>query len=175
MAETDQPSLADVPIPQIDELDLTAHGVFQHFVASGRRGQLLTFLLALDRLDKWAVDFNEMTSPQAFDIQLYLQDLSRFVAASSEVLHRVPREFAEVLAHLTTTRCMYLIRYVSQNNPDFLDGLAFLIESDGGADPNLVAIRRRFEAFSKARLLGEIFSGKRLHRIVSIMGSYTDE
>ncbi len=116
-----------------------------------------------------------MTSPQAFDIQLYLQDLSRFVAASSEVLHRVPREFAEVLAHLTTTRCMYLIRYVSQNNPDFLDGLAFLIESDGGSDPNLVAIRRRFEAFSKARLLGEIFSGKRLHRIVSIMGSYTDE
>lgn len=175
MSEGEQQSLADVAIPQIGELDLTAHGVFQHFVSSGRRGQLLTFLLALDRLDKWAVDFNEMTSPQAFDIQLYLQDLGRFVAASAVVLHRVPREFAEVLAHLTTTRCMYLIRYVAQNNPQFLDSLAMLIEAGGATEPNLVAIRRRFEAFSKARLLGEIFSGKRLHRIVSIMGSYADE
>lgn len=175
MADTDPSSFADVKIPPIDDLDLTAHGVFQHFVASGRRGQLLTFLMALDRLDQWAVDYSEMTSPQAFDIQLYLQDLARLVEASSLVLHRVTREFSEVLAHLTTTRCMYLIRYVAQVNPKFLDGLAFLIESEGDANPNLAAIRRRFEAFSKARLLGEIFSGKRLHRIVSIMGSYTDE
>jgi hypothetical protein len=175
MSMADQMPLVEPHIPQIDELDLTAHGVLQHFVSSGRRGQLLTFLLALDRLDKWAVDFNEMTSPQAFDIQLYLQDLSQFVGASTAVLHCVPREFAEVLAHLTTTRCMYLIRYVAQGNPQFLDNLAFLIESEGEVDPNLAAIRRRFEAFSKARLLGEIFSGKRLTRIVSIMGSYTDD
>jgi hypothetical protein len=175
MADEEQTSLANVPIPQIDKLDLTAHGVFQHFAGSGRRGQLLTFLLALDRLDKWAVDFNEMTSPNAFDIQLYMQDLSKFVLSSSLVLHRVSREFSEVLAHLTTTRCMYVIRYVSQTNPRFLDALALLIESDEGVDPNLIAIRRRFEAFSKARLLGEIFSGRRLHRIASIMGSYRDE
>lgn len=168
-------SLAELPIPPIDDLDLTAHGVFQHFVANGRRGQLLTFVLALDRLDRWAVDYNEMTSPKKFDIQLYLQDLGDFVQASAAVLHRVPREFAEVLAHLTTTRCMYLIRFVSQHNKQFLDTLAFLIETEGGRSPSLSAIRRRFEAFSKARLLGEIFSGKRLNRIVSIMGSYRDE
>jgi hypothetical protein len=171
MVDEEQASLGNVPIPQIEKLDLTAHGVFQHFAGSGR----LTFLLALDRLDKWAVDFDEMTSPDAFDIQLYMQDLSRFVLSSSMVLHRVSREFSEVLAHLTTTRCMYVIRYVSQNNPRFLDALALLIESDDRSDPNLIAIRRRFEAFSKARLLGEIFSGRRLHRIASIMGSYKDE
>jgi hypothetical protein len=174
MAEPEE-SLRDIAIPAIEEVDLRAHAVFQHFVTSARRGQLLTFLLALDRLDRWAVDYNEMTSPQVFDIQLYLQDLARVVEEGAKVLHRVPREFAEVLAHLTTTRCMYLIRYVSQHNPQFLDSLAFLIESDGGADPNVAAIKRRFEAFSKARLLGEIFSGKRLDRIVSIMGSYRDE
>lgn len=175
MPDTDSSSFADIKIPPIDDLDLTAHGVFQHFVASGRRGQLLTFLLALDRLDRWAVDYNEMSSPQAFDIQLYLQDLARFVNVSASVLHRVTREFSDVLAHLTTTRCIHLIRYVAQHNPEFLDRLAFLIEAEGDTNPNVIAIKRRFEAFSKARLLGEIFSGKRLHRIVSIMGSYTDE
>jgi hypothetical protein len=175
MAVVADQHFANMPIPTIDELDLTAHGVFGHFVTSGRRGQLLAFLLALDRLDSWAVDFNELTSPQVFDIQLYLQDLKQFVESSSQVLHKVPREFAEVLAHLTTTRCMYLIRYVSQTNPQFLDSLAYLIESEDGDNQNLAAIRRRFEAFSKARLLGEIFSGKRLHHIVSIMGSYQNE
>lgn len=175
MEETVESTLADAQIPQIDELDLTAHGVFQHFASSGRRGQLLTFLLALDRLDKWAVDYSEMTSPHAFDIQLFLQDLGGFIAATSGALHRYPREFAEVLARLTTTRCMYVIRYVAQRNPQFLDNLAGLIELESEGNPNLIAIRRRFEAFSKARLLGEIFSGKRLNRIVSIMGSYTDD
>ena len=100
MEETDLSPLAGVPVPQINELDLTAHGVFQHFVASGRRAQLLTFLLALDRMDKWAVDFDEMSSPNTFDIQLYLEALMQFVAASSEVLPRVPREFADLLANV---------------------------------------------------------------------------
>lgn len=169
------PIVADIEIPPITSPDLTAQEVFQHFVASQKRAQLLTFLLALDRFDKWAVDFNEMTSPQVFDIQLYLQELASFVESSAKVLHRVPREFTEVLAHLTTTRCIYLIRYVAQKNPEFLDQLTYLIELDDGGDPNVAAIRRRFEAFSKARLLGEIFSGQRLSRIVSIMGSYKDE
>lgn len=169
--------LGAIPIPKIapDEFDLTAHGVFQHFVSSGRRGQLLTFLLALDRLDRWAVDFEEHSSPQAFEVQLYLNDLGEFVKASASVLHRVPREFGELLAHLTTTRCMYLIRYVGQHNPKFLDELASLLDGDVGANSDLAAIKRRFEAFSRARLLGEIFSGQRLSRIISIMGSYSDE
>lgn len=163
-------TLAGSEIPPITHLDLTAHAVFQHFVSSGKRGQLLAFLLALDRYDKWTVDFQESTSPQVFDIQHYLQELSLFVADSASVLHRVPRELAEVLAHLTTTRCMYLIRYIGQHNPEFLDSLATLLEQHG-EDAHVAAIRRRFEAFSKARMLGEIFSGKRLSRIVTIMGN----
>lgn len=163
-------TLAGSDIPQITHLDLTAHAVFQHFASTGKRGQLLAFLLALDRYDDWTVDFKETTSPNAFDIQYYLQELSTFVAESATVLHRVPHELAEVLAHLTTTRCMYLIRYIGQQNPEFLDSLAKLLEQHGN-DAHVAAIRRRFEAFSKARMLGEIFSGKRLSRIVSIMGN----
>lgn len=176
MSDTHPPSmLSTLPIPPIESLDLTAVGVLRHFADSGRRAQLVNYLVALDRADQWAVDFNEMSSPDSMQVQLFLQDLSRFVESSADVLHRVPLPVAELLSHLTTTRCMYLIRYISQSNPDFLDNLAFLIESNSAGNADLAAIRRRFEAFSKGRLLGEIFSGKRLERIVSIMGSYGED
>lgn len=167
-------SLRGIEIPEIGTLDLTSHGVLGHFAKSTRNVQLLTFLLALDRVDKWAVDYNEDQSSKAFEIQLFMQDLQRFVEASLPVLHRVPEEFSEILAHLTTTRCMYLIRFVGQRNEEFLEKLGFLLEEGAESSPNIAAVRRRLEAFSKAKLLGEIFSGKRLTRITKIMGSYSD-
>ena len=158
----------------IASLDLTQHSVLAHFARTTKNVQLLNFLLALDRVDRWAVDFNESESAQSFDIQLYMQDLQRFVESSLPVLHKVPREFAEVLSHLTTTRCMYLLRFVSQHNEAFLENLGNLLAADSAASPDVAAIKRRLEAFSKARMLGEIFSGKRLNRIVKIMGGYSD-
>ncbi len=166
--------LKGVPIPEIETLDLTSHSVLTHFAKSTRNVQLLNFLLALDRVDKWAVDYNEPESPNALEIQLFVQDLQRFVEDSLPVLHRVPREFADILSHLTTSRCMYLIRFVGQHNDEFLERLGFLLEAEAGQSPNVAAVRRRLEAFSKAKLLGEIFSGKRLTRILQIMGSYSD-
>lgn len=168
---TDQ-SLGNLDIPQITNVDLRSVEVYQHFVSEGRSTKMLTFLLALDRFDRWAVDYNENTSPELFDIQLYLQELGSVVSSAVKVLHRVPLALAETLAHVTTSRCMYLIRFIGQHNPKFLDNLAFLIENDGGADPNIAVIRRRFEAFSKAKMLGEIFAPDRLNRIVSIMQGY---
>jgi len=169
----DENSLRGIAIPVIESLSLTAHGVLGHFAQSTRNAQLLSFLLALDRVDRWAVDFDEDQAANTLDIQLFLQELHEFVESSLPVLHRVPEEFAELLAHLTTTRCMYLIRFVGQRNESFLDELASLIDRGAAASPSVAAIQRRFEAFSKARLLGEIFSGKRLTRITQIMGSYS--
>jgi len=173
-AQASTSDLKGVPIPEIETLDLTSHSVLAHFAKSTRNVQLLNFLLALDRVDKWAVDYNESESPKALEIQLFVQDLQRFVEASLPVLHRVPREFADILCHLTTTRCMYLIRFVGQHNEEFLERLGFVLEEEAGQSPNVAAVRRRLEAFSKAKLLGEIFSGKRLTRILQIMGSYSD-
>ena len=174
MSEMNLSSLADAHVPQIEGLDLTAQGVYKHFVASGDQVKILSFLLSLDRMDRWAVDFDEMSSPETVNIQLYLEELLQFLQTSSEALHKIPREFAEVLAHLTSTRCMYVLRYVSQHNTQFLDALAYSIGSDEGKDPHLTTIKRRFEVFSRARLLGDIFSGARLSRIVSIMNAYHD-
>jgi|GEM_PF-1439481 len=173
-AQASESDLKGVLIPEIETLDLRSHSVLAHFAKSTRNVQLLNFLLALDRVDKWALDYNESESPKALEIQLFVQDLQRFVEASLPVLHRVPREFADILCHLTTTRCMYLIRFVGQHNEEFLGRLNFLLEEEAGQSPNVAAVRRRLEAFSKAKLLGKIFSGKRLTRILQIMGSYSD-
>lgn len=155
-------------------LDLSMPGVVRHFGGDDATRQLQPWLQALDRQDRWAVDFGGPSSPQAADVQRCLELAAHLVDTCVGVLHRVPKEFAEVLAHLTTSRCMYLVRHVSQRNLQFFESLAFLIASDG-ARPDVALIRSRFDAFSKAQRLGEIFSSQRLHRIVSIMGSYTDE
>ncbi len=171
---TSESNFMDLAIPGIETIDLTSYNVLAHFARSTRNVQLLNFMLALDRVDKWAVDYNEAESANSMDIQLFLHDLECFVDASLPVLHRVPREFADILSHLTTTRCMYLIRFVGQRNDQFLDQLGFLLEDDAGQSPDVAAVRRRLEAFGKAKLLGEIFSGKRLTRILQVMGSYSD-
>lgn len=170
----DDIKLTGAEIPKIEALDLRAHSVLAHFAKSSRNVQLLNFLMALDRVDKWAVDFQADESEGDFDVQLLMQEVERFVEASAPVLHRVPREFTDLLAHLTTSRCMYLVRFVGQRNDAFVESLGFLLESDSGESPNIAAVRRRFEAFSRARLLGEIFSGPRLREINQIMGSYAD-
>ncbi|MDB6011082.1 MAG: hypothetical protein JWL65_3332 [Gammaproteobacteria bacterium] len=154
-------------------LDLRAQTVYESFVTAADGGRLLTFLLALDRLDRWTVDFGEGDTRDVFDVQLFLLELGALVECSSEVLHRMPRELSEVLAHLTTTRCLYLVRELSRRNPLFLDSLTTLLSAPN-ADTNLSAIKRRFEAFDRAQLLGEIFSEERLQRILTVMRSYRD-
>jgi len=174
--QKDEKDLREASAPDIGTLDLTSHGVLAHFAKSTRNVQLMTFMLALDRVDQWAVDYNEneSESDKALEIQIFVQDLQRFVEASLPVLHRVPREFVDILGYLTTTRCMYLIRFAGQHNEGFLESLSFLLEEDAGQSPNVTAVWRRLEAFNKAKLLGDIFSGKRLTRILQIMGSYSD-
>ncbi|WP_460199040.1 type IV secretion protein IcmW (plasmid) [Xanthomonas campestris pv. passiflorae] len=158
---------------ELEPIDLTEHAVLGHFARTTRNVQLLNFLMALDRVDRWAVDYADAEKAEDFEVQVFLQDLKQVVESSVAVLHRVPRELTDILAHLTTTRCMYLIRYISLRNPQFPEQLGVLLE---GTDttPNVITVRRRLEAFSRARLLGEIFSGARLNRIVQIMGSYSD-
>ncbi|NIF27668.1 type IV secretion protein IcmW [Pantoea sp. Tr-811] len=170
----DEIKISDAGTPPIDQLDLTAHGVLGHFAKSSRNAQLVNFLMSMDRLDRWAVDFNEDAPAQQFEIQLLMQEIQAFVESCARALHRVPRPFAELLAHLTSSRCVYLMRYVAQHNETFSGALAALLESDPNTSADLKAFRHRLDAFSKARLLGEIFSGPRLREISQIMESYAD-
>lgn len=154
-------------------LDLSQQAVLKHFAESTQSAHLLTFLLSLDSVDRWAVDFNEGQSATAFEVQLFLQEFQRFVETSVTVLHRIPKELAAILAHLTTSRCMYVIRYAGQHNDGFSEQFSVLLEQEAGASVDVAALKRRLEAFSKAQLLGAVFSGQRLDRIMKIMGSYS--
>lgn len=167
--------LNNSPNIEIGELNLTVHSVLEHFIMSTKGNvALLSFLQKLNGEDKWAVDFNEEESPNSLEIQGFILELQKFVENSLPVLHEVPREFSDMLSYLTTAKCLYLMRFVGQHNDKFLDEIGVVLEQDNNQSPNLAAIRRRLETFSRAGLLSEIFSGKRLTRILRVMGSYAD-
>lgn len=160
-------------LPTIESLDLTSNGVLKYFAQSTHNVQLLNFLLSLDQIDSWAFDHqSKMLSPQTFDIKIILQELESLIKDNVNALHHVPQELSEILSHLTTTRCLYLLSFISQQNPKFIDLFSLLLEDKQSRE--ISTIRQRLEAFSKAKLLGEIFSTHRLNRIAKIMGSYSD-
>lgn len=77
----DQHTAYGAHTPAIEQLDLTAHGVLGHFAKSSRNAALVKFLISMDRLDRWAVDFDEDASGQQFEIQLLVQELQAFIEA----------------------------------------------------------------------------------------------
>lgn len=163
---------AELPACAIREPDLSAHGLLQHFAASSRRARLLGFLAAMDQQDHWATDY---AVPLPFDLQRYLQALTVAVQAAPALPHHAAAAWGDLLAQLTSSRSLYLVRYIAERDEKFLDSLGRLLETAASDAPHLAVLRQRFDAFSKAQLLGEIFSTQRLQRIASIMGTYTDD
>ncbi|WP_028632665.1 type IVB secretion system protein IcmW [Pseudomonas parafulva] len=160
--------------PTIDQLDLTANGVLGHFAKGPFNTYLVGLLASMDQHDDWAVDHGEDASPERFDIQLLMQEIQALVEHHAGALHQAPRSFAELLAHLTSSRCAYLSRYVAQRNQGFPQALSALLNGDSSQTPELNVFSQRLETFGKARLLSEIFSDERLREISQIMESYAD-
>jgi hypothetical protein len=166
--------LSDGPIPLISPLDLSSSGVIRHFAQSTRNVALLNFLVRMDEVDRWAVDYNELSSPKAIEIGAYVDQVRQFVEEFGDVVDRLPEPFTEVLAHLTTSRCLVLLRAMSQRNPAFLHRLTELIDVPSGASLAAKTVQRRIVAAYKAELLSEIWSNGRLELINRIMRSYRD-
>lgn len=162
------------PTPPIESLDLTTKGVMGHFARETRSAQLQTLLLSMNTLDHWAIDQDHADGSPQFDIQLLLQEVQDLMDGCASSLHQVSRPLAEMLAHLTTPRCTYLLQYVIQQNAAFKPALAPLLADDGSESLELSVFRQRLEVFTKARLLSEIFSNERLCEISQIMENYAD-
>jgi len=177
MAESISPSsLMSTATQQVASFDLGVTAVQRHFAQSTRSVRLLNFLMSLGRVDQWAVDYGEREQGDTFHIAIFVSELEAFVRENLSVLHKVSHEFAVILSYLTTMRCLYLIQYVGQENENFLERLILLLQGEEAqSSPNIATIKRRLEAVNKAKLLGDIFSGKRLTRISQIMGSYKDD
>ncbi|WP_323025781.1 hypothetical protein [Castellaniella sp.] len=163
---------------RIDELDLDSRSVLAHFVedSGDDAARTLSFLLGLDSVDHWAVDFGEASrvDQDAMLLRSFIGELERVVRANAVVLDQLAEPFVQLLAGLTTSRCMIILRYVTQKNERFIDQLASTLEGRAQDDVMVSTVRRRLEAFERAQILGRIFSGARLSRIMQIMGSYRD-
>lgn len=156
----------------LDSLSLSRGEIDGYFLKGNQNLRLMSFLMALDRVDSWAMDFREDEVPDQIAFRQLLGTLESVMKECVSVLHELPLRMADILAHLTTSRSLYLIRFATQHNPAFLNALAVTLEQHSDADLNVAALRRRLEAFAKAHLLGEIFSGARLARILQIMRTH---
>jgi hypothetical protein len=154
---------------------LESHAVLSSFAKSTRSPMLMNFILSLDRVDRWAVDYDEFNADNRIEIQEVLRAMEDLVQNSVTVLHRVPRQLSEILAYFTTSRCIHLIRHISEKNPEFMEQFTLHLDDLSPDDSvALIAVKRRLEALSKAKVLGDLFSGKRLERITAIMRTYAN-
>lgn len=161
-----------------DGLDLSSQAVFEHFL--GREGadgaRTLNFLMGLDQVDRWAVDFaeHEKVDQEAMALRAFLSKLESVLREHAPVLDQVGQMFVTMLAGLTTSRSMVILHYVAQHNEGFIDALERILDRNGDDDVMVATVRRRLQAFQRAQMLGRIFSGARLLRITQIMGSYAN-
>lgn len=164
-------SNSDLALP----VDLAGYSIMSSFAASSQSARILEFLRRIDDVDGWAVDYKENESPDALQIQAFVRELQSFLNAGGMArLQAAPRDFLELLGGLRSSRCLYLLKKASEENSQFADSVEKLLAEATASDRLILVVRRRIEAFTKAQLLGEIFSSSRLERIKSIMGVKND-
>ena len=152
-------------------VDLSGYSIMSSFARSTQSARMLAFLLRIDGVDRWTVDFKEDEAANALEIKAFVTQLQAFLNAGGlGTLHAAPREFLELLGGLRSSRCLYLLKQASAENPELGDQLEKLLAEAGSDERLILVVRRRLEAFTNAQLLGEIFSSSRLERIKSIMG-----
>jgi len=158
-------------------VDLTRYAVMSSFAQSTQSARMLAFLLRIDGVDAWAVDYKEDEAQNALEIKAFVSQLQSFLNAGGiDRLQAAPHEFLELLGGLRSSRCLYLLKLASEQNPELADLLEKrLAEASATASERLIwVVRRRLDAFGKAYLLGEIFSSHRLERIKSIISGATN-
>lgn len=152
-------------------IDLSGYAVMSSFARSTQSARSLAFLMRIDSVDAWTVDYKEDEAPNALEIKAFVTDFQAFLNARGlHALKAAPREFLELLGALKSSRCLYLLKLASERDTELADVLEKLLFEATTDNRLILVVRRRLEAFNKAQLLGEIFSDSRLLRIHSIMG-----
>ena len=152
-------------------VDLTSQGVMNNLAVRTQSAKMLAFLMRLDGVDSWAVDFKEDEAADALEVKGFIAKLQAFLNdGGMQRLQAEPTAFLQLMGGLRSSRCLYLLREAIEQNPEVGDALEKLLVSADSDDRLISVVRRRLEAFGKAQLLSEIFSRDRLERIKSIMG-----
>lgn len=152
-------------------IDLSSYGIFANFARSTQSMRMLAFLMRIDGIDRWAVDFNEDEAPNSFEIKSFIGSLQSFLnAGGMDRIHAAPREFLELLGGLRSSRCLYLLQLACKQNLELGNQIENLLSEATPNDRLILVVRHRIYALMRAELIGEIFAKSRLERIKSIMG-----
>lgn len=160
---------SSIKYPEISDFSLTPNAILRFYYEIAERQEMLDFIMKLDHQDTWAIDYMEDSAKNISEIRVFHADLERLVIDYLPMLHKVPEEVIWVLAHLKSARCMYILKYVTDKNPEFLEVLENLAADE--TNPNLLTIKKRLSAFHKANLLSRIFAKVRLIRLVNLTGN----
>lgn len=154
------------------DLDLTGDGVLRHFLESTGSVRLSHFMLSLDRVDEWALDFSRGEAGEAMEIKVLLHELSEIVKENAPAMHlgELPEQLSALLAHMTSSRSICVLQYIAARNPDFLVALVRIVMSSDSV--NVMTIRKRLEAVTRAQLLSKIFSPERTREVLQILKGY---
>ena len=132
--------------------------------------QIIQFVLSLDEIDHWALDHDSLGQRSNHDSQLLLNHIENLVSKYAEVFDQTPSDVIRLLAHLTTSRCVYLLNHMAARNDHLMtaiDSVGPELDEDFGID--WMTLQRRRQALSRALLLEDVFSSNRLGEIVSIL------
>lgn len=159
--------------PKATSLDLSRAAIYRFFFLDQGHGSFVNYLQSMDSQDDWAVDFGTITPEAAADpaLDALLEKLQRTISQNTIALHDGVELLVTIMSHLTTSRCMYLLRYISDNNDDFVTSFSHYLEAQSAHSADALALLRRVEAFYRAEMLSKIFSESRLTRIVRILRS----
>ena len=151
-------------------IDLSSYAIMSSFARSAQSARIPAFLDRMDAQDGWAVDFREDESAEVLKVKALVRDLQRMLNGGGMLrLRAAPREFLELLGGLRTSRCLYLLKMAGERDPGLGAVLEELLSVAPPSDRLLAVVRQRIEVFTKAQLLGDVFSSSRLERIKSIM------
>src|SRR3990167_8832936 len=113
-------------------VDLSGYSIMSSFARSTQSARMLAFLLRIDGVDRRAVDFKEDEAPNTLEIKAFVTQLQAFLNAGGlGNLHAAPREFLELLGGLRSSRCLFLLKQASAENPELGDQLEKLLAEAG--------------------------------------------
>lgn len=159
----------------LDKIDITSSGVMGYFAKTTRSASMLNYILAMNNADRWAVDRDDNDLPNLLELQFIAKQLEEALSQNMPVIHEALNELVDVLAYLTSGRCLYIAQHIDKHNPKFMDKVIENLNNGENLTDGYAVIKRRLKAFMRAKILGEIFSAKRIVYINTIMGSYKDE
>lgn len=152
-----------------NQFSLTKKGVADFYSQRLSSLTMTNFVARMDAVDSWTFDFDELNQPDATTINDFINNLEGLVLLHAEHLHVKLVELTSVLSRLTSSRCIYILHYLSIQNERFLPLFIDHIDRTQNESVESLSVIKRLIAFYRAELIGEIFSKKRIGLVLSVL------